>query len=149
MFGFGKKAPPSPALTPQQERLQRIRSTLNETIPALGELIEKYPGSMLDEKLLPMPKEDMKLALKMAIRIADSEAMKEHIATGYMLLSMFQPGIGPRQIQMIPPEDPFDKAAMAQFSKDTELFGKSSDEGSALLKEITEFRRVSDAKPRG
>lgn len=61
----------------------------------LGELVEKHPDGYMDERWLPLPKSDMKTALKILWVASrhDIEA-RNNIEMGWSLLSFFQPNVG-------------------------------------------------------
>jgi hypothetical protein len=45
---------------------------------------------ILDEKLLPLPKQDMKLALILAIKFSEPDDFREILKAGYVRLCVFQ-----------------------------------------------------------
>ena len=75
-------------------------------INRLGELIERYPNAIIDEKWLPVPKSDMKTALKIGWITAQNDKDRELIRVGWSLLASFQPGVGEEPISSKLPENP-------------------------------------------
>jgi hypothetical protein len=75
-------------------------------INRMGELIEAYPGAVIDETWLPVPKADMKTALKIGWITAPNEKERELMRVGYSLLASFQPGVGEKPISPKLPENP-------------------------------------------
>jgi hypothetical protein len=49
---------------------QEFAKLAGEALARLGQLMEKYPGSFLDETWLPLPKDSMKGILKASIATA-------------------------------------------------------------------------------
>lgn len=61
----------------------------------LGELIEKHPGCYIDECWLPLPKPDMKTALKILwVASRSNIEVRTTVEMAWSLLSFFQPGVG-------------------------------------------------------
>ena len=71
-----------------------------EALGRLGQLMEKYPGSFLDETWLPLPKDSMKGIIKASIATAKTSARREVFEVGWLMLANFQPGIGDTPISM-------------------------------------------------
>ena len=70
------------------------QKTVSDVISAYGELLEKYPGSVLDVSMLPMPKVKMKILLKALYAKAKNAEQENIFETGFMFLSKFQDGVG-------------------------------------------------------
>jgi hypothetical protein len=89
---------------PKPEATQTKRMTADEAVEAvgrLGELIERYPLAIFDSSRLPLPKSQMKQAIKgmwKALTVQDA-GLREHLAVGYMHLSHFQDGVGDKPIE--------------------------------------------------
>jgi hypothetical protein len=63
-------------------------------ITAYGELLEKYPLSILDISMLPIPKAKMKVVLKALYAKTSNVEQKNLLEVGFMFLSKFQDGVG-------------------------------------------------------
>src|SRR5437660_11757126 len=74
------------------------KQTAGDIIEAYGELLEKYPMSILDVSMLPLPKTKMKLLLKSYYARASNEDQERVIENSYLLLGQFQDGVGPKPI---------------------------------------------------
>jgi hypothetical protein len=70
-----------------------------EAVERLGELIQRYPLAIFDSSRLPLPKSQMKLAIKAVWKAVQDRTVREHLAVGYMHLSHFQDGIGDKLIE--------------------------------------------------
>jgi hypothetical protein len=68
--------------------------TVTDVISAYGELLEKYPLSILDTSMLPIPKTKMKALLKTLYARASNPEQKNMLEKGFMFLSNFQDGVG-------------------------------------------------------
>jgi hypothetical protein len=85
---------------PEPERAGKRSPELEVTdvISVYGELLEKYPLSILDTSMLPIPKTKMKVLLKTLYAGASNPELKNSIETGFVFLSNFQDGVGVRPI---------------------------------------------------
>ena len=68
-------------------------------IKKLATLMEPYPSAILDTTMLPLPKTEMKAALKLAWLQTESAKWREWLELGYVLLADFQDGVGATPIQ--------------------------------------------------
>jgi hypothetical protein len=133
----------------QQAKRPRTLTTAADVVEVLGqygELLEKYPSAFVDETWLPVPKDQMRLAFKAALKFAPNEQMREWVKIGWTLLHWFQPGIGPTPLEGKPPKDPRSKdprdiLAMAQFERYVELLRTSQVEMERDNAEMDAFIR--------
>ena len=65
-----------------------------EALPRLRDLMQRHPFAICDAATLPLPKPEMKIALKVAWDLAASEPQRAEIEAGFLYLSQFQDGIG-------------------------------------------------------
>ncbi|MGP0060455.1 MAG: hypothetical protein ACLPID_14315 [Beijerinckiaceae bacterium] len=72
--------------------------TVNDVMLAYGELLEKYPSSILDISMLPIPKAKMKVLLKGMYARARNVEQQNLCEAGFMFLSNFQDGVGAKPI---------------------------------------------------
>jgi hypothetical protein len=86
------------AKTPERAGKQSLELTVNGVISAYGALLEKYPLSILDTSMLPIPKTKMKVLLKSLYAKASSPEQQNLFETGFMFLSNFQDGVDARPI---------------------------------------------------
>jgi hypothetical protein len=138
-------------LKPKGTNKPRKLTTAADVMDVLGkygELLEKYPSAFVDETWLPVPKDQMRLAFKAALKFAPNEQMRELVKVGWVYLHWFQPGIGPTPLVGKPPKDPRSKdsrdiQAMAQFERYVELLKTSEVEMQRDNAEMEAFIRVN------
>ena len=65
----------------------------------------------VDASRLPAPKEEIKAAILRVLRSDEHKPMHEALKSGYIELSLFQPGVGSEPIHMLPIPDPIPDAA--------------------------------------
>jgi hypothetical protein len=89
-------------LEKRRKRIQaeRFAKMAGEALGRLGQLMEKYPGSFIDETWLPKSKDAMKGLLMAAIATARTQAHREVYEVGWLSLANFQPNIGDTPISM-------------------------------------------------
>jgi hypothetical protein len=124
-----------------QLKRQKVREyeELARNIPRIlaryGDLIEKYPTSYVDETALPLDKSGMKTVLRIAL---DAEVDHNRIAwlrTAWVLLSRFQPDIGPIPLSLEILERPTD-ADLANMDRYFAVAKKSAAEAEDDLREL-------------
>jgi hypothetical protein len=86
------------AKAPEHAGKQSPELTVAAVISAYGELLEKYPLSILDTSMLPIPKAKMKVLLKGLYAGGDYPEQENAFEIGFMSLSNFQDGVGARPI---------------------------------------------------
>ena len=74
------------------------RQTVADVISAYGELLEKYPLSIVDISMLPIPKTQMKVLLKGLYAKVHNKEQKTVFENGFMFPSQFQDGVGANPI---------------------------------------------------
>ena len=72
-----------------------------DAIRKLGALMETYPSAILDTTMLPMPKAEMKIALKQAWLQTKDAQWRNWLEVGYMTLANFQDGVGRAPCQTV------------------------------------------------
>jgi len=87
-----------PELEHAAEKSPPSEKTVEDVVSEYGALIEKYPIAILDASMLPIPKKQMKVALKAAYAQVTSPELHHHLEVGFILLSQFQEGVGPTPI---------------------------------------------------
>jgi hypothetical protein len=73
----------------EERKLEKWQQAIND----FGEILENHPLVVLPESRLPLPKDEMKQALKAAWQRVDDPRMKQMIEAGYSELSYFRPDI--------------------------------------------------------
>jgi len=69
-----------------------------EALPRLRDLMRRHPFAICDTSLLPLPKAEMRNALKLAWDLATDDQQRAEIEAGFLHLSQFQDGIGAEPI---------------------------------------------------
>jgi hypothetical protein len=94
--------------------------TVTDVISAYGELLEKYPLSILDVSMLPIPKTKMKVLLKSLYARTSDPTQRSSFESGFLFLSNFQDGVGATPISgKLPSGD-----AMANLKADMAILDK-------------------------
>lgn len=70
-----------------------------EPLPRLRDLMRRHPLAICDTTMLPLPKPEMKNALKIAWELATDDPQRAEIEAGFLYLSQFQDGIGAQPIE--------------------------------------------------
>ncbi len=129
MFGWFRKS--SPSTTEPLDAIGR-----------LGELMENYPLHVLDISLLPMPKRQLKTALKEFWRAA-SPPQRQALEVGYISLANFQDGVGPKPISLaLSFDDPTSSEAMSQLDATIAWMKRTSEERMVLFEEFVTFKQA-------
>ena len=77
-----------------------LRKDAIDVVSDFGTLLEAQDAmAIYDASLLPRPKEEMKLALKVAWKLTSEPGVKNAIEAGFTALSHFRTGIGSKPIQ--------------------------------------------------
>lgn len=98
-------------ITPEPAKRSR-ELTVTDVVSSYGELLEKYPSSILDTTMLPVPKAKMKALLKGLYAKASSPQEANAFETGFVLLANFQDGVGAAPINGELPKGTPTKASM-------------------------------------
>jgi hypothetical protein len=70
------------------------QQSVGDVMEAYGRLLQKYPLSIIDVSMLPLPKAKMKIVLKALYAEAASLEQQSFLEAGFMFLSNFQDGLG-------------------------------------------------------
>jgi hypothetical protein len=131
-----------------EERLRRIHALMPDALGALGDMMGTGPTFVFPASKLPLPKEEMKIAVKLAWASTKDKTMRNHLSVAYASLSQFQ-------------EDASTPFEMPSFRADPEILCKPHSmeliyllavenramaEMKALIDEFSEFER-SATKP--
>jgi hypothetical protein len=117
----------------------------------LGELIEQYPQHVLDIKMLPLSKADMKSALKMAWKVVKERRLRDAIGCGYTSLAYFQEDVGDKPINLSPfgiedmlknPDQAIELAKRLDFKAWDRWSGTIQKESTTLLSEWSTFEKA-------
>lgn len=132
----GREAVPSASAAPGV-----TRESAEDTVGKLSELMERHPLAILDVSRLPLPKAEMKAALKLMWQIAPNEQLRNPIEVAYIHLSNFQEGVGDRPLEpIVPPNSPPEKVA-AILDPYMLFAARVQAETHALSQELRRFER--------
>lgn len=96
MFGWTKK--------PSAPSTDDARAAVTAAVDAamkLGEILENNSGLLvMDSRMLPLPKPQMKTALQIAWKVAGNSQLRDAIEVCFLGLSNFQDGVGTEPIDM-------------------------------------------------
>jgi hypothetical protein len=76
-----------------EDDAKRIEAIIGTVVPAYGEIIEKSPLVIFPVSRLPLPKEQMKTALRLAWRIRKEPKLREFVELAYAHLCQFRDDI--------------------------------------------------------
>ena len=112
-----------------------------EALPRLRDLLKRRPFAIYDASALPLPKAEMKIALKVAWDLAASDTQRAEIEAGFLQLSQFQDGIGAEPIDgdFPPTADPAETAALV--NRWVPWAGLCQDDKWALWVELAAFKQ--------
>jgi hypothetical protein len=110
-------------------------------VARLGDLMEHYPLHVLDVSLLPMPKPQMKVALKEIWHTA-APAQRQALEVGYMSLANFQSGVGSKPISLALSGDSPSSKAMSRLDATIAWMKRTSEERMALFEEFVTFKQA-------
>jgi hypothetical protein len=106
-----------------------------------GAIIADAPLTIFPTSRLPLPKEDMKLALKRAWRSIDDPRVRDMIEIGYVHLAHFRGEVSdPIDPTLTGPPDP--ERALAILGPYREISGAMNAESADLLAEFRQFKEA-------
>jgi hypothetical protein len=79
-----------PAKTDEPDDTVKITALIARVVPAYGEIIEKWPLAIFPASRLPLPKEEMKTALRLAWRIQKDPTLRQFVEVAYAHLCQFR-----------------------------------------------------------
>ena len=130
---FRKKPAPTTA--------ERLTKAIPKVMGIYGALMERHPLAILDTAKLPLPKDEMKLLLKMAWFLNDDPRMRDAVESGYEHLCQFQDGVGVTPINSTLPADPDPEKIIAALEPYLAISGKVRQNSAALVAEFADFKR--------
>jgi len=75
--------------------------TVADVMDPYAELIEEHSMAIMDVATLPLPKTQMEVILKSLYAEAETREQQNLIEAGFVFLSKFQQGVGPKPIEGI------------------------------------------------
>lgn len=146
MFGWFKNKPRESL---SDKKTEQIVEAVQTAINAYGALLQQYPMAVLDASRLPLPKAEMKAALKLSWALETNNQQRNHIEVGYVGLSNFQEGVGENPIDVSLPVDA-DPARVLEIMNPAamEWHRKALEEMHALNAELREFKQNNSKSQR-
>ena len=137
MFGWRKRRPQLPAPS-----TLTVDAAL-EVVARFGAMIEHQGTAILDTSKLPLPKSEMKVALRTAWRIAPNDRIRHAIEADYVYLAQFQDGVGDKPadceltLRVDPAKDALTVDRWLAWSEEVNA------EMAQLLAELDELKRAT------
>ena len=122
----------------QEQDAKSILDASVDAVSTLGELMEKFPGSVLDSSMLPLPKPQMKAALK--VLWTAFPAQRDTFEVGYLYLANFQDGVGPQPVSLNLPNTSEPKQIVASLESTMPWINKTTAEMQELQRELAVFK---------
>jgi hypothetical protein len=124
------------------EKVDRIRGMIGDVVPALGKIMEHSPLVIFPVSELPLPKDEMKIALQLAWGMTTDEQLKCFVAVAYLQLAHFRDDItrpiDPTLAMGLTPTETIELLAPYLAISDAIVA-----ESNELLREFGEFERLS------
>lgn len=140
MFGWFKKKSESVVDT------HAVAEAAISATQKYGAILEDNPGVLVfDNKVLPLPKTQMKTALRIAWTVADSNEFRASIECCYLGLSNFQDGVGDKPI-MLADSSAIEAMDISALTKSTQQMAYWS---TKITSEMHELRREFDGFTKG
>jgi hypothetical protein len=141
MFAWFKAKPRRPTWS-----TQTVDAVL-DIVARYGTIMEQLGMAIVDVSKLPLPKPQMKTALKVAWQVAPNDQLRNGVECGFVYLAHFQEGVGEEPVDWnLPPV--FDMAKVAAIvDRYLAWSGKVQAEMDQLQAELNEFKRTATQPP--
>ncbi len=136
-----------------RRRLEEARGAVDDYARFL-ERAGPMPGQVVDSAVLPLAKNEIRAALLLCLSCSLEPELQEHLEAGYLLLSAFQPGVGPLPVGEAfagldleaPPESI--SAQLAEDYRGAEPWRQQArDELQQLRRELDQIRSAINSYP--
>jgi hypothetical protein len=150
MFGWFKRKGGTPpqqdenrktSVPPPQDENRKLIEASFDLADQLGELMERYPGVIMDSKVLPLPKVFMKAALQHVWRALDDESQRAAIEVAFLHLANFQDGLGDRPVNIMLSADADPRKVSDALGAALPWMDKSMKKMESLKAELDAFKR--------
>jgi hypothetical protein len=127
------------------EKVERVSTLVDDVLPIRGEIMERSPLTIFPAKELPIPKDEMKIALQLTWCMADDDRLRGFVEVAYMQLANFRDDVDS-------PIDPTISDGMTPSQVASKLgpylaISKSMlSESAGLMQEIKKLRRLSKTR---
>jgi hypothetical protein len=138
MFGWfssPKKQPPN---------AKAILESSIDAVSKLGELMETYPGFMLDASVLPRSKDEMKAAIKLLW--AAFPQQRDVLEVGYLSLANFQAGIGNKPVPLTLPQTLDPTRIISSIDNTMSWMNRQVLEMEELHRELIAFKKTAEQR---
>jgi hypothetical protein len=116
-------------------------------VPAYGEIIEKWPLVILPASRLPLPKGEMKTALRLAWRIQKAPKLRESIEIAFVHLCHFRDDLT-APIDPTVPKDATPEQTVAILRPFLAIIDRIEAERAQLQTEFDEYRAFMEKQDR-
>jgi hypothetical protein len=125
----------------------KIEAIIASVVPAYGEIIEKWPLIIFPASRLPLPKGEMKTALRLAWRIRKEPKLRESIEIAFVHLCQFREDVS-TPIDPTVPKDATPQQAVAILDPFLTIAKQVEAERAKLAVEFAEYRAFMEAQGR-
>lgn len=125
------------------EEVPKTLEDYRQALGQLGEIMEEHPGVAFPADRLPLPKEEMKTALKQVWLVTEDDYFRRAIESGYSHLAFFHQDLKrPLPLTPDPNGDGFDMEWVKDILSEPQfqLFQTMNEEAIALAEEFTVFK---------
>jgi hypothetical protein len=149
MRGFLKRlfgaAPPVKRTT--ADDATRIEGIIARVVPAYGEIIEKWPLVIFPASRLPLPKGEMKTALRLAWRIRKEANLRQSVEIAFVHLCQFRDDVS-APIDPTVPKNATPEQTVAILSPFLAITDQIEAERAQLQAEFDEYRAFMEKQGR-
>jgi hypothetical protein len=124
------------------ERVNRISHLVHRVVPELGDIMEDSPLVIFPVSKLPLPREDMKIALQLAWGSTQDPKLREFVAIAYQQLAQFRDDVK-EPIDPTLPDDATPYEVRQILDPYLAISTKVQVESAKLIAEFREFERLS------
>ena len=93
MLSWLKTTFSTPHAETAEGKIKRISGLVSTVVPAYGQIMEKFPLVILPSYKLPLPKDEMKIALKLAWSLSPDENLRGFVMAAFCHLANFRDDI--------------------------------------------------------
>jgi hypothetical protein len=137
-------APAKPTIVDDANRIEAI---IANVVPAYGEIIEKWPLVIFPASRLPLPKAEMKTALRLAWRIRKEPKVRHSVEIAFLHLCQFREDLH-TPIDPTVPNDATPEQTVAILNPFLAIADQIEAERAKLQAEFDEYRVFMEAQGR-
>ncbi|MDA9508933.1 hypothetical protein XI09_30730 [Bradyrhizobium sp. CCBAU 11386] len=136
-----------PAKSSAADDAARLEAIVARVVPAYGEIIEKWPLVIFPASRLPLPKGEMKTALRLAWRLRKEPTVRASVEIAFMQLCHFREDVN-APIDPTVPEDATPQQIDAILSPFLAIAKQVEEEREELRVEFAAYRTFMEAQGR-